>query len=70
MTTSASGWAEAIERRGCGIVCGTGPRRWLRRAGAPQQHQFDEVGPERERQVLIGVYEQILGARAGLAARP
>ncbi len=68
VTTSASGWAEAIERNGCGVVWGNHATRLAeacqRAAAAPAEScraLLDEFAPVRQREVLIGAYEQILG---------
>ena len=77
VTTSASGWAEAIERHGCGVVWrkGSAPlaeacRRAAAASAASCRSLLHEIGPRREQQVLISAYEEILDARVGLAARP
>jgi len=72
VTTSASGWAGAIERHGCGVVWqgGAGPLADACRQAASASREacrslLDEVGPARLRRDLIAAYEQILAARAG-----
>jgi glycosyltransferase involved in cell wall biosynthesis len=71
VTTSASGWAKAIERHGCGEVCWNGSAALAeacRRAASASADScralLDEVAPERERQILIEAYEHILEDRA------
>lgn len=68
VTTSTSGWAEAIKRHGCGVVWGnngaTLAEACERAAAASAQScraLIEEFAPRRQRQVLIGAYEQILG---------
>jgi glycosyltransferase involved in cell wall biosynthesis len=70
VTTSASGWANAIKRHGCGVVWRNGSAplaEACRRAAATSAKNccafFDEFTPERERRTLIGAYEEILDAR-------
>jgi glycosyltransferase involved in cell wall biosynthesis len=71
VTTAASGWAEAIERNGCGVVWGNDGATLAQachRAAVASTRScralIDEFAPGRQRQVLIGAYEQILGGRA------
>lgn len=67
VSTSTCGWASAIERHRCGIVWGgngmTLAEACRRAAAAPGERcraLVDEFGARRQRQVLIGAYEQIL----------
>jgi len=68
VTTPASGWAGAIERHGCGAVWNDGGTPLANAcraaaAAAPRSCRalIDEFEPRRERRVLIGAYERILG---------
>lgn len=67
VTTRASGWAAAIERHRCGVVWRDGGAplaEACRRAAAAEREScrsfLRDVGPERQRRVLIGAYEHIL----------
>src|SRR5205085_6294912 len=68
VTTTTSGWAEAIHRHACGAVW-SGDRAalaeaCLQAARVPAhtcQALVEELAPGREQRVLIGAYEQILG---------
>jgi glycosyltransferase involved in cell wall biosynthesis len=69
VTTAASGWAEAIKRHGCGVVWsdhGAPLTDACHRAAAVPADScralIDEFAPRRQREVLIGAYEQILGS--------
>ena len=69
MTTDASGWAEAIKRHGCGVVWsdhGSPLADACHAAAAAPTDScralIDEFAPQRQREVLIGAYEQILGS--------
>lgn len=68
VSTPTCGWAAAIERHGCGVVWsenGTTLEEACRRAAAAPPERcralIDEFGARRQREVLIGAYEQILG---------
>lgn len=68
VTSAASGWAEAIEHHGCGVVWGDhggSLAEACHRAATASARScwalIDEFAPRRQRQVLIGAYEQILG---------
>lgn len=68
VTTAASGWAQAIQRHGCGVVWAEhGPplADACRAAAATPADScrplIGELAPGSQRQVLIGAYEQILG---------
>jgi glycosyltransferase involved in cell wall biosynthesis len=70
VTTPASGWAEPIRRHGCGVVWeadATTLADACRVAAATPPERcrafVADVAPEREREVLVGAYEQILAAR-------
>lgn len=71
VTTSASGWAKAIERHECGVVWTSGRaplaeacRRASAASPAGARALIAELAPTRLRRDLIGAYEHILGARA------
>jgi glycosyltransferase involved in cell wall biosynthesis len=71
VTGAASGWARAIERHRCGVVWrgGSMPLADACRlaAGTPAQHcrgLVEELAPARQREALLGAYEQILARRA------
>ena len=71
VTTSASGWAKAIERHQCGVVWTSGQAplaEACRRASAVSpdgaRALIAEVAPVRLRRELIAAYEQILEGRA------
>lgn len=68
VSTSTCGWASAIERHRCGVVWGengmTLAEACRRAAAAPAERcraLVDEFGARRQREVLIGAYEHILG---------
>lgn len=68
VSTSTCGWASAIERHRCGLVWGgngmTLAEACRRAAAAPADRcraLIDEFGARRQREVLIGAYEEILG---------
>ena len=68
VSTPTCGWAAAIERHGCGVVWsenGTTLEEACRRAAAAPPERcralIDEFGARRQREVLIGAYERILG---------
>lgn len=68
VSTSTCGWAPAIERHQCGVVWGENGATLAdacRRAAAARPEccraLVDEFGHRRQRDVLIGAYEQILG---------
>lgn len=70
VTTSASGWAQAIERSGCGVVWhrGSAPLAQACRVAANVPREtcrafIEALAPHLERQVLIGAYEHILANR-------
>jgi glycosyltransferase involved in cell wall biosynthesis len=76
VTTAASGWANSIERHGCGEIWRAGGTpladlcRLAARTSADRCRELlDEVGPERERRILIGAYEQILDERQAKVRR-
>jgi glycosyltransferase involved in cell wall biosynthesis len=69
VTTDASGWADAIKRHGCGVVwsdhgapLADACRRAAVAPGDSCRALIDEFAPRRQREVLIGAYEQILGS--------
>jgi glycosyltransferase involved in cell wall biosynthesis len=71
VTTSASGWATAVERHGCGVVWQRGRaaladacRQAASASRTTCRSLLDEVAPARLRAALIAAYEQILGAAA------
>jgi glycosyltransferase involved in cell wall biosynthesis len=71
VTTRTSGWANAIERHGCGSVWDdrAAPladvcRSAARVPGARCRALVEEFAPKRQRGVLIGAYEQILAETA------
>lgn len=70
VTTATSGWAEPIERHGCGVVWRgdeTLAQACCRAAAAPPERCrafVAEHAPERQRDALLGAYDAILGARA------
>jgi glycosyltransferase involved in cell wall biosynthesis len=75
VTTETSGWAKAIERHDCGAVwrVGAGSLAAACRsaAAAPAEHcraLVEDFAPKRQKDVLIGAYEQILSERAALSS--
>jgi glycosyltransferase involved in cell wall biosynthesis len=77
VTTDATGWAEAIQRHGCGVVWSDQGSPLAdachRAAVAPADScraLIDEFAPRRQREVLIGAYREILGRTPELASAP
>jgi glycosyltransferase involved in cell wall biosynthesis len=77
VATKTSGWANAIERHGCGVVWEdrSVPLADACRSAAPLPAQrcralVEEFAPERQKDVLIGAYEEILAGAGRVTACP